>query len=66
VKFPNYCFSGKVNGKGYYIYEKGGKPKPDPSVKHVIEEYRKHANTMPGGKVLFSHACLDTWPVHFY
>jgi enoyl-CoA hydratase/3-hydroxyacyl-CoA dehydrogenase len=41
---------GKVNGKGYYIYEKGGKPKPDPSVQRVIEEYRKHAKTMPGGK----------------
>ncbi|AQK69873.1 hypothetical protein ZEAMMB73_Zm00001d015992 [Zea mays] len=41
---------GKVNAKGYYIYEKGAKPKPDPSVKHVIEEYRKQANTMPGGK----------------
>jgi enoyl-CoA hydratase/3-hydroxyacyl-CoA dehydrogenase len=45
---------GKVNGKGYYIYEKGGKPKPDPSVQRVIEEYRKHAKTMPGGKVLLS------------
>ncbi|WVZ76935.1 hypothetical protein U9M48_024849 [Paspalum notatum var. saurae] len=41
---------GKNNGKGYYIYEKGAKPKPDPSVKHVIEEYRKRAKKMPGGK----------------
>jgi enoyl-CoA hydratase/3-hydroxyacyl-CoA dehydrogenase len=41
---------GKSNGKGYYIYEKGGKPKPDPSVQNVIEEYRKRANKMPGGK----------------
>ncbi|WVZ76933.1 hypothetical protein U9M48_024848 [Paspalum notatum var. saurae] len=41
---------GKSNGKGYYIYEKGEKPKPDPSVQHVIEEYRKRAKTMPGGK----------------
>nr|CAB3446380.1 unnamed protein product [Digitaria exilis] len=41
---------GKINGKGYYIYEKGGKPKPDPSVQHVIEEYRKGAKAMPGGK----------------
>ncbi|RLN07552.1 peroxisomal fatty acid beta-oxidation multifunctional protein [Panicum miliaceum] len=41
---------GKMNGKGYYIYEKGGKPKPDPSVQRVIEEYRKRAKTMPGGK----------------
>nr|CAB3449588.1 unnamed protein product [Digitaria exilis] len=42
---------GKSNGKGYYIYEKGRKPKPDPSVQHVIEEYRKRARTTPGGKV---------------
>jgi enoyl-CoA hydratase/3-hydroxyacyl-CoA dehydrogenase len=42
---------GKNNGKGYYIYEKGRKPKPDPGVQHVIEEYRKRAKTMPGGKV---------------
>nr|CAB3449587.1 unnamed protein product [Digitaria exilis] len=41
---------GKINGKGYYIYEKGGKPKPDPNVQHVIEEYRKGAKAMPGGK----------------
>ncbi|XP_022679442.1 peroxisomal fatty acid beta-oxidation multifunctional protein isoform X2 [Setaria italica] len=41
---------GKSNGKGYYIYEKGRKPKPDPSVQHVIEEYRNRAKTMPGGK----------------
>ncbi|KAK3156583.1 hypothetical protein QOZ80_2AG0109140 [Eleusine coracana subsp. coracana] len=41
---------GKSNGKGYYIYEKGGKPKPDPSVQNVIEEYRKRAKAMPGGK----------------
>ncbi|CAL4970031.1 unnamed protein product [Urochloa decumbens] len=41
---------GKNNGKGYYIYEKGRKPKPDPSVQHVIEEYRKRAKTMPDGK----------------
>ncbi|PVH65938.1 hypothetical protein PAHAL_1G109100 [Panicum hallii] len=41
---------GKNNGKGYYIYEKGRKPKPDPGVQHVIEEYRKRAKTMPGGK----------------
>uniref|UniRef100_A0A0E0JYD1 Uncharacterized protein n=1 Tax=Oryza punctata TaxID=4537 RepID=A0A0E0JYD1_ORYPU len=41
---------GKSNGKGYYIYEKGGKPKPDPSVQVVIDEYRRCAKTMPGGK----------------
>ncbi|XP_006647155.1 peroxisomal fatty acid beta-oxidation multifunctional protein [Oryza brachyantha] len=41
---------GKSNGKGYYIYEKGGKPKPDPSVQVVIEEYRRHVKTIPGGQ----------------
>ncbi|KAG8070505.1 hypothetical protein GUJ93_ZPchr0006g41151 [Zizania palustris] len=41
---------GKSNGKGYYIYEKGGRPKPDPSVQLVIDEYRRHAKMMPGGK----------------
>lgn len=43
---------GKSNGKGYYIYEKGSKPKPDPSVLQIIEESRKVANVMPGGKPL--------------
>ncbi|VAH56917.1 unnamed protein product [Triticum turgidum subsp. durum] len=41
---------GKSNGKGYYLYEKGAKPKPDPNVQHVIDEYRRQAKTMPGGK----------------
>ncbi|CAH9117955.1 unnamed protein product [Cuscuta epithymum] len=42
--------NGKSNGKGYYIYQKGMKPKPDPSVLPVIEESRKLINIMPGGK----------------
>ncbi|GAB2219745.1 hypothetical protein Droror1_Dr00007382 [Drosera rotundifolia] len=42
--------NGKNNGKGYYIYEKGSKPKPDPSVLPIIEESRKLTNIMPGGK----------------
>ncbi|PWA37203.1 crotonase [Artemisia annua] len=42
--------NGKNNGKGYYIYEKGCKPKPDPSVLPIIEESRKLANLMPHGK----------------
>uniref|UniRef100_R7WBL9 Peroxisomal fatty acid beta-oxidation multifunctional protein n=1 Tax=Aegilops tauschii TaxID=37682 RepID=R7WBL9_AEGTA len=41
---------GKSNGKGYYLYEKGAKPKPDPNVQLVIDEYRKQAKTMPAGK----------------
>jgi len=52
-----------MNGKGYYIYEKGGKPKPDPNVQRVIEEYRKGAKTMPGRKVLLSRSS-KTWLVH--
>lgn len=43
--------SGKNNGKGYYIYEKGSKPKPDPSVVPIVEESRRLTNIMPGGKV---------------
>lgn len=47
--------SGKNNGKGYYIYEKGSKPKPDPSVLPVIEESRRLTSIMPGGKVHLLH-----------
>lgn len=43
--------SGKNNGKGYYIYEKGNKPTPDPSVLPIIQESRRLTNIMPGGKV---------------
>ncbi|MFS7916828.1 putative isomerase, 3-hydroxyacyl-CoA dehydrogenase, Enoyl-CoA hydratase [Helianthus anomalus] len=42
--------NGKNNGKGYYIYEKGSKPKPDPMVLPIIEESRKLANLMPRGQ----------------
>ncbi|KAH0915534.1 hypothetical protein HID58_029980 [Brassica napus] len=42
--------NGKINGRGYYIYEKGSKPKPDLSVLSVVEESRKLTNIMPGGK----------------
>ncbi|XP_042497276.1 peroxisomal fatty acid beta-oxidation multifunctional protein AIM1-like [Macadamia integrifolia] len=42
--------NGKNNGKGYYRYEKGSKPKPDPSVLPIIEESRRLTNIMPGGK----------------
>lgn len=48
----NFGISGKNNGKGFYIYEKGGKPKPDPSVLPIIEESRRLTNIMPSGKVL--------------
>ncbi|PHT73420.1 Glyoxysomal fatty acid beta-oxidation multifunctional protein MFP-a [Capsicum annuum] len=42
--------NGKNNGKGYYIYRKGEKPKPDPTVLPIIEESRRLTNIMPGGK----------------
>ncbi|GMI88578.1 ABNORMAL INFLORESCENCE MERISTEM [Hibiscus trionum] len=42
--------NGKNNGKGFYIYEKGSKPKPDPSVLPIIEESRRLTNIMPAGK----------------
>ncbi|KAK9098954.1 hypothetical protein Syun_025999 [Stephania yunnanensis] len=41
---------GKSNGKGYYIYEKGNKPKPDYSIQSLIEESRRLSNIMPSGK----------------
>ncbi|KAL9151401.1 hypothetical protein ABFS82_11G049300 [Erythranthe guttata] len=42
--------NGKNNGKGYYTYEKGSKPKPDPAVLPIIEESRRLTNIMPNGK----------------
>ncbi|KAL8234867.1 hypothetical protein R6Q59_020967 [Mikania micrantha] len=42
--------NGKNNGKGYYLYEKGSKPKPDSQVFAVIEEANRLVNIMPGGK----------------
>ncbi|XP_008775812.2 peroxisomal fatty acid beta-oxidation multifunctional protein-like [Phoenix dactylifera] len=42
--------NGKSNGKGFYIYEKGSKPKPDPSIQAIVEESRRRTNIMPGGK----------------
>ena len=44
--------AGKNNGRGYYIYEKGSKPKPDPSILPIVEESRRITNIMPSGKVL--------------
>ncbi|KAF3621354.1 Peroxisomal fatty acid beta-oxidation multifunctional protein AIM1, partial [Capsicum annuum] len=45
--------SSKNNGKGYYIYEKGRKPRPDFTVLPIIEESRRLTNIMPGGKPIF-------------
>ncbi|KAI3839340.1 hypothetical protein MKW92_041913, partial [Papaver armeniacum] len=44
--------NGKNNGKGYYKYEKGCKPKPDLTVLPIIKESIKLTNLMPGGKPL--------------
>ncbi|KAL8158759.1 hypothetical protein V2J09_000296 [Rumex salicifolius] len=41
---------GKANGKGYYLYEKGNKPKPDTCILPILEESRKITNVMRGTK----------------
>ncbi|XP_031495736.1 peroxisomal fatty acid beta-oxidation multifunctional protein [Nymphaea colorata] len=41
---------GKKNGRGYYLYERGSKPKPDPDVLPILEECRRRTHVMPGGK----------------
>ncbi|KAL8136983.1 hypothetical protein V2J09_002984 [Rumex salicifolius] len=41
---------GKNNGKGYYLYEKNSKPKPDLSIMPIVEESRRITNIMPSGK----------------
>lgn len=46
-----YPTAGKINGQGFFIYEKGSKPRPNPSVLPLIEESRRRTNLMPGGKV---------------
>lgn len=48
----HFSCAGKNNGRGFYIYEKGSRPKPDPSVLPILEESRRIANIMPDGKVL--------------
>ncbi|GMN50554.1 hypothetical protein TIFTF001_019698 [Ficus carica] len=42
--------NGKSNGKGYYIYQKGSRPKPDPTILPILEESQRLTNIMPGGK----------------
>ncbi|KAI0496784.1 hypothetical protein KFK09_023108 [Dendrobium nobile] len=41
---------GKENGRGFYLYQRGSKPKPDPSLQAIIDESRRHANLIPSGK----------------
>jgi len=67
VTLAIYVLPGKNNGKGYYIYEKGSKPKPDPSILPIIEESRRVCNIMPNGKVvLFGSVILEniTTPIY--
>ncbi|XP_015898310.3 peroxisomal fatty acid beta-oxidation multifunctional protein AIM1 [Ziziphus jujuba] len=42
--------NGKNNGKGFYLYQRGSRPKPDPTVLPIVEESRQLTNIMPGGK----------------
>ncbi|CAM8923465.1 unnamed protein product [Rhodiola kirilowii] len=42
--------NGKYNGKGFYTYEKGSKPTPDPSVLPIIVESRRLTNILIGEK----------------
>ncbi|CAA7397364.1 unnamed protein product [Spirodela intermedia] len=42
--------NGKNNGKGYYIYDQGSRPRPDPSISSIVAESIRRANIMPGGK----------------
>ena len=64
VFFLFFFLEGKNNGKGYYIYERGSKPKPDPSVLPIIEESRRLTNIMPGGKVLLAYISIQTFHLH--
>lgn len=57
---------GKSNGKGYYIHEKGSKPKPDPTVLPIINESRRRANIMPNGKVSFVCYCIKFNGFHLF
>ncbi|XP_022157550.1 peroxisomal fatty acid beta-oxidation multifunctional protein AIM1 [Momordica charantia] len=41
---------GKNNGRGFYTYEKGSRPKPDPSILPIVEESRRIVNLIPSGK----------------
>ena len=48
-------FVGKSNAKGYYIYEKGSKPKPDPFVLPITEDSKRIANIIPDEEKVKSH-----------
>ncbi|KAF6161658.1 hypothetical protein GIB67_017296 [Kingdonia uniflora] len=41
---------GKINGKGYYVYQKGSKPNPDPTVQTIIQESIRITKIMPHRK----------------
>ncbi|KAG0462840.1 hypothetical protein HPP92_021316 [Vanilla planifolia] len=44
--------NGKANRKGYYLYQSGSKPKPDPSVQRIIDESRKRTGIFSSEKLL--------------
>jgi hypothetical protein len=58
-------FVGKSNGKGYYIYEKGSKPKPDPSVLTITRESKRIANIIPEEKVSHMLSIQDHLQFHY-
>ncbi|GMY17611.1 Crotonase superfamily [Fagus crenata] len=57
--------NGKNNGKGYYIYEKGSKPKPDPSVLTITRESKRIANIIPEEKVSHMLSIHDHLQFHY-
>ncbi|XP_019238241.1 PREDICTED: peroxisomal fatty acid beta-oxidation multifunctional protein-like [Nicotiana attenuata] len=42
--------TGKKDGRGYYLYQKGKSPEPNPSVLKVVEECRRLVSIIPGGE----------------
>ncbi|KAJ8562482.1 hypothetical protein K7X08_011773 [Anisodus acutangulus] len=58
--------NGKNYGKGYYIYEKGRKPRPDLTVLPIIEESRRLTKIMPGGKRWYRFLADTVGAGHIY
>ncbi|XP_027182560.1 peroxisomal fatty acid beta-oxidation multifunctional protein AIM1-like [Coffea eugenioides] len=42
--------AGKKNGKGYYVYERGSRPKPDASVQQILEQTRELTRIVADGQ----------------
>ena len=51
VLFNNVKILGKKNGKGYYVYERGSRPKPDASVQQILEQTRELTRIVADGQV---------------